>query len=141
MPPTYVDSARALAHAYRMAQKPPPSHRQEGGNEARAILGRNLKALMDLHDWNQVELARRSGVSQRHISDILRLRTDATAIVIDRLAKAFGRAGYELQIDGLHEAVSNSSSNLNELVSSYVKDPAVRRLLDAALGLTPKPKR
>lgn len=107
----------------------------------RQILARNLRALMDARDWNQSELDRRSGVSQRHISDILNLKTDATAGVIDKLAKAFGRPGYELLIEGLDaEIYGADASNLDSIVSAYVRDPSIRRLLDAALGLT-LPKR
>jgi plasmid maintenance system antidote protein VapI len=101
----------------------------------RAIIARNLRALMDLRRWNQSETSRRSGVSQRHISEIVNERTDVTTGVLDKLAVAFGRHGYELQIDGLHEGVADSTGNLARLVSAYVQDPEVRKFLDAAYSL------
>lgn len=107
---------------------------------ARVILARNLRALMDLRSWNQVELARRSGVSQTHIGNLLNHRSGAGPEIVDRLAEAFGRKGFELQVDGLHEEILASTGNLSILVSTYVKDPQSRKLLDAALGLLPKKK-
>jgi transcriptional regulator with XRE-family HTH domain len=124
-----------------MSKQPVQPSQNHNTEKAKAILARNLQALMDQQDWNQVELARRSEVSQRHISDILNRRTDATAGVIDKLASAFGRRGYELQIEGLHEALKASSGSLSDLVSAYVKDPDNRALLDAALNLLPSKKR
>jgi transcriptional regulator with XRE-family HTH domain len=141
MPETYVDGARGLRHPCVMSKQPVQPSQNQNTEKAKAVLARNLQALMDQQDWNQVELARRSEVSQRHISDILNRRTDATAGVIDKLASAFGRRGYELQIEGLHEALKASSGSLSDLVSAYVKDPDNRALLDAALNLLPSKKR
>ena len=135
---TYVDSAMSLAHALRMDKKPmPPAPKQD----PKAILARNLRALMDLRGWNQVRMARESGVSQRHISDILNRRTDATGAVIDKLAQPFGRKGYELQIEGLHDELLASTGNLSTLVSAYVRDPELRKFLDSAFALAPKKSR
>lgn len=137
----HVDSARGSVHAAGMDRKTVQPSQNSELSRARQILARNLSALMDLNDLNQTELGRRSRVSQRHISDILNRRTDATGGVINKLAAAFGREGYELLIDGLDREIRASSGNLRELVSAYVSDPDIRRLLDAALGLTPPRKR
>lgn len=137
----YVDIARTFGHAAGMPREPVQPSQNRATERAKATLASNLQALMDLHDWSQTELARRSGVSQRHISGILNRYTDATAGVIDKLASAFGRRGYELQIEGLHEEIRASSGNLSQLVSAYVKDPENRALLDAALNLLPSKKR
>ena len=53
----------------------------------RETLARNLKALMDEAKWNQVELSKRSGVSQRQISNILRQETGCWSEGSDRAVK------------------------------------------------------
>lgn len=136
-----TDTAKLFRHPSGMSDRPLQTSNKMGVPYAWEILGRNLKALMDLRGWNQVELARRSGVSQRHISSILNRRTGVSGEIIDKLAYAFGRKGFELQVDGLHEEILSSTGNLSSLVSAYVHDPTSRKLLDAALELLPKPKR
>lgn len=137
----YVDSARDRVHAFAMDKRIVHPSQNSDLSHARQVLARNLAALMSLKDWNQTELGRRSRVSQRHISDILNRRTDATGGVLNKLAAAFGREGFELLIDGLDGEIRASSGNLRELVSAYVSDPDTRRLLDAALQLSPHKKR
>lgn len=135
----HTETATPFRHASGMPDKPQHPSQKIGVPDAWEILARNLRALMDLRGWNQVELSRRSGVSQRHISSILNRRTGVSGEIIDKLAYAFGRKGFELQVDGLHEEILASTGNLSSLVSAYVRDPQSRKLLDAALELLPKP--
>jgi transcriptional regulator with XRE-family HTH domain len=96
---------------------------------------------MDTKNDNQVELARRSGVSQTHIGNILNHRAGPGPEIVSKLAAAYGRKDYELYIDGLHEEILGSTGNLSRLVSAYVSDTQTRKLLDAALELVPRKDR
>jgi transcriptional regulator with XRE-family HTH domain len=49
----------------------------------------NLRRLMDQRGWNQVELARRSGVSQTMIGKVLRGESVPTVDTVEALANAF----------------------------------------------------
>lgn len=137
-----VDGASDSLHAFEMQKKNVHPAQELADNErrypARGPVARNLKALMDSRDWNQSDLARQSGVSQRHISDILRGRTDTTAAWLDKLAAPFERKGFELMVDGLHAEIGASSAQLAAMIQAYVRDPQVRKLLDGAFALVPR---
>ena len=51
---------------------------------------KSVATLMRWRGWNQSELSRRSGVSQRQISDLLRGQSDCTTGMAEQLAAAFG---------------------------------------------------
>lgn len=83
----------------------------------RESLARNLKALMDEAGWNQVELSKRSGVSQRQISNILRQETGCSIEHADALGKAFGLQGWHLIMPTLSRDLSTGT--LAKLVDRY----------------------
>src|SRR5579859_4696777 len=119
------DTAKRSRYAFGMAtrrQRPPTA----------SSVSKNLKALMDGADMNQSELARQSGVSQRHISDILSGNSACTYPIADQLAAPFGLTGWHLLIPDLpHELVASPS--IAKLVAAYIKaDAAGREFLDAA---------
>jgi transcriptional regulator with XRE-family HTH domain len=88
--------------------------------------------LMQVAGWNQSELARRSDVSQRHISDIINGRSECTGPVGNKLAAPFGLAGWHLQIPNLPKDLVASPA-IAKLVEAYINaDPAGREFLDAA---------
>jgi transcriptional regulator with XRE-family HTH domain len=83
-------------------------------------------------DNNQSELARRSGVSQRHISDIVNGRTECTAPVMNDLAAPFGLKGWHLMLPNLSKDLIASPA-IGKLVEAYINaDEAGREFLDAA---------
>lgn len=70
----------------------------------RAVLRQNIKALMGTKDGpkTQASLAKASGVAQATIGRILKERGEnARMETVDKLAKAFGLAGWQLLVAGL----------------------------------------
>jgi len=85
----------------------------------RETLARNLLALMDQAGWNQVELSRRSGVSQRQISNILRQQSGCSVEHADALARAFGLSGWHLIMPTLRKDVQAGAVAL--LIDRYAQ--------------------
>lgn len=107
------------------------------GTEAVAqpnAVGRNLAILMHWRGWNQTEVSRRSGVSQRHISDILRGHSDCTSEVMGQLAKAFGIPRWQLDMDDLTEELL-TGTELQMIVDTYVRNPAGRKFISGAVEM------
>lgn len=119
------DGARPKQYALVMASKRPRP------NTANSV-AKNLRALMDSTGWNQSELARRSDVSQRHISDILGGKSFCTVPVANQLAAPFGLTGWHLLLPDLPTDLVASPA-IGRLVAAYIKaDAAGREFLDAA---------
>jgi transcriptional regulator with XRE-family HTH domain len=85
----------------------------------RETLARNLRALMDMREWTQTEMARRSGVSQRMVSHVLSRSTGCSIETADALAKPFGLTGWHLLIPDLPDELLRSPS-LQSLVDAFV---------------------
>jgi transcriptional regulator with XRE-family HTH domain len=85
----------------------------------RETLARNLRALMDEAKWNQVELSKRSGISQRQISNILRQETGCSIEHADAIAKAFGLQGWHLIMPTLRREIETGA--LARLVDRYAQ--------------------
>jgi transcriptional regulator with XRE-family HTH domain len=83
----------------------------------RETLARNLAMLMAEAGWNQVDLSRRSGVSQRQISNILRKDTGCSVEHADALARAFGLQGWHLIMPTLHKDMQAGAVEL--LIDRY----------------------
>jgi transcriptional regulator with XRE-family HTH domain len=91
----------------------------------RDTLARNLTVLMAEAGWNQVELAKRSGVSQRQISNILRKESGCSVEHADALARAFGLQGWHLIMPTLPADVRNGALPL--LMERYAASSAEGR--------------
>lgn len=85
----------------------------------RAVIAINLKALMDKREWTQKMLEKEAGVSQRHISSILRQQTDCTSEILASVAGAFGLPGWLLSIPDLPVEILDSKS-IPLLVRRYI---------------------
>lgn len=72
------------------------------------VIARNLRALMRRHGLNQPKLAKLSGVSQRHISSILRAEAEPGAEKLDKLARPFKLKGWQLQVPDIPEDLLDS---------------------------------
>jgi transcriptional regulator with XRE-family HTH domain len=97
------------------------------------ILALNLKRLMGMRKWTQVKMAQESGVSQTHISAILRGDSSCTVETADALAKPFNLTGWHLLIARLPDNLVSSPS-LNRLVEAYIDATEDgREFLDAAV--------
>jgi plasmid maintenance system antidote protein VapI len=53
-------------------------------------LAANLRACLDEREWSENELARRSGVSQKQVNNIVRQRTGCGVEVLHELGRALG---------------------------------------------------
>ena len=114
-----------------------------GKNDSVAVptrVMRNVAVLMKWKGWNQSELDRKSGVSQRHISDLLRGHADCTTEVAEKLAAAFGVPSWLLMVDDITEELL-TNTDLQIVVDTYVKRPNGRKLILGAVDMvrsTPK---
>ena len=119
------DTARVSDYRVQMAT------RRQRPHTANSV-AKNLRALMAGAGWNQSELGRRSGVSQRHISDILNGHAQCTVPVANELATPFGLKGWHLLLPDLPTDLVASPA-IAKLVEAYIKaDQAGRDFLDAA---------
>lgn len=66
-------------------------------------VAKNLRRLMDVHGLTQAQVAKRAGVSQRHISNILNAVQEPGIEKINKIARAFGLHGWQLQMPNLPE--------------------------------------
>lgn len=96
-------------------------------------VSKNLRVLLEaVMDNNQSELARASGVSQRHISDVLNGHSECTVPMANKLAAPFGLTGWHLMLPDLPKDLVGSPA-IAKLVAAYIKaDAAGREFLDAA---------
>jgi transcriptional regulator with XRE-family HTH domain len=118
------DTARVAAYAGVVSRQRPST---------KDIVPNNLRRLMKLRDWSQVKLAQESGVSQTHISAILRGDSSCTVEMAEMLAKPFNLNGWHLLIKDLPDELVNSPS-LNRLVEAYIgATHDGRDFLDAAV--------
>jgi len=97
----------------------------------RASLAKNLKTLMAIRGWNQIELSKKSGVSQRMISSILSQESGCSVETADAIAHAFGLEGWHLIMPHLSEDLLKSKA-VQDLFESYINaSPEGRALIDA----------
>jgi transcriptional regulator with XRE-family HTH domain len=86
---------------------------------------------MEIRDWTQMELSKKSGVSQRMISGILSEESGCSVETADALAHAFGLQGWHLIMPHLTEDLLKSKA-VQALFDSYVNaTPEGRALIDA----------
>jgi transcriptional regulator with XRE-family HTH domain len=86
---------------------------------------------MTIRGWTQVELAKKSGVSQRMISSILSCESGCSVETADALAHAFGLTGWHLIMPNLSEDLLKSKA-IQVLLESYVTaSDEGRALIDA----------
>lgn len=100
-------------------------------DEQLPVFAVNLSRLLDLTGQTQTQLAEKSGVSQRHISALVRGESDCTLQVAELLAKPFGLRGWQLMLPNLPVELVNSPRILR-LVETYLDaSEEGRALLDA----------
>ncbi len=66
-----------------------------------AAVARNLRSLMEREGMTQLKLAKRSGVSQRTISNVLNESHEPGVETVDQLARVFKLKGWQLQMSDL----------------------------------------
>lgn len=75
---------------------------------------------MDRKQWSQRDLAGKSGVSQRQISNILQMTTTCSVETADALALPFGLEGWHLLLPRLPLDLVHSPS-IGRLVKAYTE--------------------
>jgi transcriptional regulator with XRE-family HTH domain len=93
-----------------------PTSMQRNVLTATQVVARNLAILMKRHNLKQLELAKSSGVSQRHISSILHEETECGIEKVNKLARVFGLKGWQLQVPDPPEELLDS-----DIIGTVVK--------------------
>jgi transcriptional regulator with XRE-family HTH domain len=84
----------------------------------RESVSKNLRELMGRRDWSQEQTARKAGVSQRHISNMLSLKTSASFETLEAVGAAFGIPGWMLTLSDVPVDLLDSQ-DLPLIVSFY----------------------
>lgn len=92
-------------------------------------VARNLKALMERHGMTQTTLAKKSGVSQRHISSILNGETECGTEKANKLARVFGLQGWQLQMPNIPDDLLDSDLILKVVKAMADATPEGRDLI------------
>lgn len=100
----------------------------------RKTLANNLRTLMRIRDWTQVQLAEKSGVSQTMISSVLGEKSGCSVETADALAHAFGLTGWHLLMPNLTEDLLKSKA-VQRLLESYVNATAEGQALIDAMAI------
>ena len=87
---------------------------------AKAVLSRNVRWLMADRKCTQERLAKRSGASQRTISNVLTQKKTPTLDTVDRLAKAYNVTIWELLSPFLPDDMG-TGTKINKLLENYLK--------------------
>ena len=82
------------------------------------ILSTNVDALMQKYEMTQTDLAKKSGVSQRHISNIKNGKTGAGVDKVAKIAAVFKRPAWVLLLHDMPLEILDSDA-LPELVKNY----------------------
>lgn len=99
-----------------------PANMRQHEISTRDAVARNIQALMRRHQMTQVALAKKSGVSQRHISSIVRAAAEAGTEKLDKIARVFGLRGWQLQMPNLPEDLLDSDV-IGRVVRSLAEVP------------------
>lgn len=86
----------------------------------RKAIAKNLKSLMDMANMSQRDLAAKSGISQRQISNILSGATSCSWETAASLAEVFHLTHNHLLLPGLPESLVASKA-IDRLVQNYIK--------------------
>lgn len=97
------------------------------------IAAANIRALMLLAGHNQVSLAKRSGVDQKTISNVVRSETEATLGTLEALAAALGVQPWTLLVRGLHGNEQRARAISSILQWALRADPASLAVIAQAI--------
>ena len=100
----------------------------------RRALARNIRAHLARLEWSEAELARRSGVSQKHINNATNQRTTSSIEVVDALARGFKVPAWMLLVEGFEDIDGVSAMQLSEIVAVWIgADDSARRAITTAV--------
>lgn len=72
--------------------------------QPRVVLARNLRFLMGRRGYTEAEVARRAGISQKTVNNILNERVSTSLERADAIAKVFGLALWQMTLPELPES-------------------------------------
>lgn len=80
----------------------------------------NVRRLMTAMEWSEHDLAKKSGVSQKAINNLLNRATGCTITTAEKLARPFGLSGWQLMIEEVpaDEAFANT---LTQVVRKFLR--------------------
>jgi transcriptional regulator with XRE-family HTH domain len=87
-------------------------------------VAKNLARLMEIRGFTQPQLAKKAGVAQRTISNILNTRNEPGIEKINKIARVFGLQGWQLQMPNVPE--------------DMLTDGRMTRVIDALTRATPE---
>jgi transcriptional regulator with XRE-family HTH domain len=87
-------------------------------------VAKNLRRLMEMRGLTQPQLAKKAGVAQRTISNILSASNEPGIEKINKIARVFGLQGWQLQMPNLPD--------------DMLTDGRVTRVIDALTRATPE---
>jgi len=98
------------------------------GEKIRALLARNINAMLETLQWSENELARRSNVSQKQVNNICAARTGCGIDARDAIATAMAVQPWQLIVTGLHlhTEVPTRMSRLLSLCTTASREDATK---------------
>lgn len=94
------------------------------------IVVKNLKFLMHLNGFNMAEVARRSGLTSRHVKFILDREREPGIETTEKLGNAFGLHGWHMMNPNLEQDAWRSET-ISKLLDNYSKSsPEGRKLIE-----------
>lgn len=99
----------------------------------RHLVAQNVRHYLLANEWSESELARRSGVSQKQVNNIVRERFGCTVEALFEIARAFHLPAYQLLIPGISESDA-LSTELDRIIVTYLNGSPRKRakISDAA---------
>ena len=99
----------------------------------RHVLGQNVRAELNRREWSESELARRSGVSQKQVNNIVRERNGCSVEALHYIGRALGVPAWWLVLYGaaMSEALPLRAERL--LMAYMTGTPAERAVMDRIL--------
>jgi transcriptional regulator with XRE-family HTH domain len=102
-----------------------------GGQELRAILGKNLKQYRSHRNWSQADLAEQADISVTFLCEIERGKKWPYPDTLSNLAKALDIEVHELFLDDEKTA----AADIKELMGRFVKDASLTLNKSVSLSL------
>jgi transcriptional regulator with XRE-family HTH domain len=102
-----------------------------GGQELRAILGKNLKSYRGHRKWSQADLADQAGISITFLGAIVRGNKWPYPDTLSNLAKALDIPVHELFV----EDKKTTDTDIRELMGRFVKDVSLTLNKSVSLSL------
>lgn len=99
--------------------QPYASHMSLASKSMRAILAENVLRLRKKRGWSQELLGKKSGTSQRTVSNIENESNDPGSEAVEAIAAAFGIPGYQLYIPEQPVEILDSTE-LSSVIDRYL---------------------